>query len=146
MAKMRSATPITSRLCVTMRTVRPASRASVSRRSSTPAAVSASRLPVGSSARISAGSWMSARARHALGIRTVVEVERQEQVLLDGQQRDEVEELEDEADVPAAETRPRLLVERGEVRAGDDHGARAGRVDPRDPVEQRRLARAAACE
>src|SRR5439155_25873031 len=62
MAKIRSATPTTSRLWVTISTVRPASRASVSSRSSTSAAVSASRLPVGSSARMSAGSWISARA------------------------------------------------------------------------------------
>src|SRR5205814_7393347 len=55
MAKIRSATPTTSRLWVTISTVRPASRASVSSRSSTAVAVSASRLPVGSSARMSAG-------------------------------------------------------------------------------------------
>src|SRR5439155_9832030 len=60
--KTRSATPTTSRLCVTMTTVLPCSRTSPSNRLRTWAAVSASRLPVGSSARTSGGSWASARA------------------------------------------------------------------------------------
>src|SRR5204863_232345 len=85
-----------------------------------------------------------ARTRPAFGVGAAVELERQQQILLDGEQRDEVEELEDEADVPPAEARARLLVERGEVGAVDAHAARRRPVDAGDHVEQRRLAGAAA--
>ena len=84
------------------------------------------------------------RARDSFRIRAAVEVERQHQIFLDSQQRNQIVELEDEADVPAAEARARLLVERREVRAVDDHAPRRGPVDARDHVEQRRLAGAAA--
>ena len=87
-----------------------------------------------------------AGARDALGVRAIVQIERQQQIFLDGQQRDQVEELEHEADVAAAKARARLLVERGEVRAVDEHRPGGGPIDARDHVEQRRLAGAAAAD
>src|SRR5262249_13316037 len=46
-----------------------------------------------------------AGARGAFGVGAPVQIEGQQQVLLDGQQRDEIEELKDEADVRAPEAR-----------------------------------------
>ncbi len=125
------------------------------RRASSPRTCSAdsvSRLPVGSSARISRGSWARARAtatrccsppdsrsgkaparsarptspqqiarpgRARRSSRAADQLERQAQVLLDGQGRHEVEELEDEADVAAPEQGALALAERGDDRAAD---------------------------
>ena len=138
--------------------------------------VSASRSPVGSSARTRAGSWASARAmatrccspperRSGKASRAVgepdgveqararsrasaggvaVEVEQHAHVLLDRQRRDEVVELEHEADVAAAEERPVALGERPEVDAVDADLPGVGAVDARDEVEDGALARARA--
>src|SRR5262249_31161104 len=72
-----------------------------------------------------------------------LELEGEEEVLLDGERRDEGEELEDEADVVAAEERARVLGEAGEGDAVDDHLTGGGEVDPGEEVEERRLAGAA---
>src|SRR5437879_3002418 len=78
--------------------------------------------------------------------RAGVEFERQPEVFLDGQRRDQVEELEDETDVTPAEERARPLGECRHRRAVDDHLARRGHVDPAEQVEEGRLARPAAPE
>src|SRR5207253_569500 len=78
--------------------------------------------------------------------RAGVEFERQPEVFLDGQRRDQVEELEDEADVTPAEERALPLGECRHRRAVDDHLARRGHVDPAEQVEEGRLARPAAPE
>src|SRR2546430_944747 len=78
--------------------------------------------------------------------RAGVEFERQPEVFLDGQRRDQVEELEDEADVAPAEERAFPLGECRHRRAVDDHLARRGHVDPAEQVEERRLSRTAAPE
>ena len=57
------------------------------------------------------------------------------------QHRHEVEELEDQADVPGAPVRQLVLAEIVEALAGDQHLAGARTVDAGDQVEQRRLAR-----
>jgi hypothetical protein len=86
------------------------------------------------------------RPRHAVRVGAAVEVERQQEVLLHGQEWDEVEELKDEACVPAAEARARLLVERREVGAVHGHAPGRGPVDARDQVQQRGLPGAAAAD
>ena len=68
--------------------------------------------------------------------------ERQRDVLLRGEHRQEVEELEDEADVLATQLRQARVVEVGDVDSFDRHGARGRLVEPRKAVHQRRLARA----
>ena len=175
-AKIRSATPTTSRLCVTMTTVLPDSRARRveqlehrgrrlrvevagrlvgqdqrgvvdERPRDGHALLLAARQAVGK-ARARGRRGRPARAGRARAPRparrrTAVQLERQQQVLLDGEQRDQVEELEDEADVAAPEARARVLVERGEIGAVDHHAARRRAVDAGDQVEQRRLAGAA---
>src|SRR5436305_9538448 len=73
-----------------------------------------------------------------------LELQGEEEVLLDGQRRDEVEELEDEADPLAAEEGPLPLGEGREGDAVDDHLARVRLVDARQQVEQGGLPRAAA--
>ena len=83
-----------------------------------------------------------ARAQPRVGD-PAVQLERQQQILLDGQEWDEVEELEHEADVSAPEARARVLVERGEIGAVHEHAARRRAVDTRDQVQERRLPRPA---
>jgi hypothetical protein len=53
-----------------------------------------------------------------------------------------VERLEHEADVPRAQGRAAVLVEGGEVAAGEAHGSRGRLVEPGEQREQRGLARA----
>ena len=94
----------------------------------------AAREPVGKAARaVGRGPRASSSAAHAPArARRPAQFSSsgKQQVLLDGQQRDQVEELEDEADVPAPEARARALGERREVGAVDAHRARVGQVDP----------------
>src|SRR3954454_8553684 len=66
--------------------------------------------------------------------------ERQRDVLLGAQHRHEVEGLEDEAEPVAPQPREALVVERAELLAVDDHGARGRPVEPGQQVHQRRLA------
>ena len=68
------------------------------------------------------------------------ERERQQDVLLGGQHRHEVEGLEDEPETIAAQARERAVVEVGELGAVDHDGARGRAVEPREQVHQRRLA------
>ena len=68
--------------------------------------------------------------------------QRQQDVLLRGQRRHQVERLEDEADPVAAQPGQRLVVERDEVGVAEQHRAAGGVVERRAAVHQRRLARA----
>ena len=81
------------------------------------------------------------RALPLLGADGTRELERQEQVLHHGERRQQVEELEDEADVPPAEARALHLGECRQVHVGDADPALVRQVDAADEVEQRRLAR-----
>ena len=137
-----------------------------------PAPDSESRLPVGSSANRTVGRVISARAiatrccwppESSAGrwSRRSVEADardqrvdrrpagacagdrqRQHDVLLRRQRRQQVERLEDEADVLAAQARELAVVHARDVLAGDVDRARAGRVEAGEQVHQRRLARA----
>ena len=69
-----------------------------------------------------------------------VEGERQRGVLGGGQHRDEVEELEDEAEPTAAQLGDRLVGHGGDVGTVDEHLAARRPVQPADEVEQCRLA------
>src|SRR5436305_13719076 len=75
-----------------------------------------------------------------------LELQGEEEVLLDGQRRDEVEELEDEAAPLAAEEGPLPLGEGREGAAVDAHLARVRLVDARQKVEQCGLPREAATD
>jgi hypothetical protein len=68
--------------------------------------------------------------------------QRQDDVLLGRQHGQQVEELEDEADVLAAKPRQGRVVEAGDFRAGDRHAAAGRPIEPREDVHQGRLARA----
>jgi hypothetical protein len=68
--------------------------------------------------------------------------ERQRHVLFGGEHRQEVEELEDEADVLAAQLRQARVVEIGDVDPFDGDRAGGRLVEARQDVHQRRLARA----
>jgi hypothetical protein len=70
------------------------------------------------------------------------ELERQRDVLGRREHREQVEELEDEPDVVAAQLRQRRVVEIADVDAGDRHLARSGLVEAGEDVHERRLARA----
>ena len=70
------------------------------------------------------------------------EVERQRDVLQRGERRDQVEGLEDEADLVAPELGQLLVVSVGEVGAADVHLAGGERVEAGHAVHQRGLARA----
>src|SRR5262249_26123219 len=72
-----------------------------------------------------------------------VENERERDVLLRGVRRQEVEELEDEPDLPAAEDRQLVVPETRERRARDRDLARAGPVEPADQMKERDLSRPA---
>ena len=158
--------------CVTMMIVRPSSRTERRRKLSTSAPERESRLPVGSSAKTTSGLAMSARAiatrccwppdssdgpvREPLtepeggheGVeplavhRRAGQLERQQDVLLGGEHRQQVEALEDEPDAVAAQPGQRAVVERGDLRGAEPGGARRGLVEAREHVHQRRLARA----
>ena len=66
--------------------------------------------------------------------------ERQDDVLLGVEHRQEVEELEDEADVLAPQLRQLRVVEPRDLGAGDLHRARGRLVEAREDVHQGRLA------
>ena len=66
--------------------------------------------------------------------------ERQDDVLLGGEDRYEVEGLEDEAETIAAQPREALVVEMSELVAVDDDGAGARLVEPGEQVHERGLA------
>ena len=66
--------------------------------------------------------------------------QRQRHVLLRGQHRQQVEELEDEADVRAAQLRQLGVGHLRDVVAGDLDGALGRLVETREQVHQRRLA------
>src|SRR6187200_785505 len=68
--------------------------------------------------------------------------ERQNQVLLGGQDRDQVEELEDEAELVAAQLGQLAVVEMGDVDAVELDRARGRLVEAGEDVHQGRLARA----
>ena len=80
------------------------------------------------------------------GCGPAVELQRQQQVLGYGQGRDQVERLEEEADVAAPEPGPGGLVERVQSDSVDADRAAVGPVEPAEQVEQGRLAGAAAPE
>ena len=165
----RSATDAATASWVTMTTAWPNS--STARRSSARISceVVESRLPVGSSAKITAGSEASARAtatrccwppessdgrcvrRSASAtassswstrpsVTAAGERQRQAHVLLGGEHRHEVEGLEDEADLVAPQAREVGVVELADLGVGDRHGAAARAVEPREHVHQRGLA------
>ena len=68
--------------------------------------------------------------------------QRQRHVLLGGQHRQQVEELEDEADVRPAQLRQLVVGHRRDVVAGDLDGAVGRLVEAGEDVHERRLARA----
>jgi hypothetical protein len=68
------------------------------------------------------------------------ERERQQDVLLGGEDRHEVEGLEDEAEPIAAQPGERLVAEPADLLAVDGHGAARRRVEAREQVHQRGLA------
>lgn len=71
------------------------------------------------------------------------QLQRKKKILQNGEGGDEIEELEDEADVGAAKESPLPLGEPGELRAADGHLPRSGQIDAADEVEERRLPGAA---
>ena len=76
------------------------------------------------------------------GVGSFVEKPRKLDVLPDRQVRKEVEELEHDADVPPPVERAFPVGQGGDIPAADPDRAGGGRVDPRDEVEERRLAAA----
>src|SRR5690606_25245727 len=70
------------------------------------------------------------------------EFQGEEQILLDRERRDQVVELEDEADVTTPEERAFPLRQRGDLDTTDPHRSGRRLVDPADQVEQRGLPRA----
>ena len=68
------------------------------------------------------------------------ERQREPDVLLGGEDRDEVEGLEDEADLVAAQAREVAVVELADLGAADGHGAVGRAVEPGEHVHERRLA------
>jgi hypothetical protein len=75
-----------------------------------------------------------------LSFHGALELERKQEILDHRQGRQQIEELEDEADVSAAEDRPLPLAEPGEIGSRDDDAAGIGLVDPRQEVQQSRFA------
>ena len=70
------------------------------------------------------------------------EEEWERDVVDDAVARQQIERLEDDADVRAAVPRESVLIERAEVDAVDDDTPAAGALQTREDVQQRRLARA----
>ena len=64
----------------------------------------------------------------------------QHDVLFGGEHRQQVEELEDKADVLPAQARQLAVVERGDLGAGDLDRALGRLVEPGEDVHERRLA------
>ena len=83
----------------------------------------------------------SSRAR-SLRVGDAGQFQRHRHVLQRGHGRDQVERLEHDADMAAAEARQRVLVERAQVLAGDRHRAGVGPLQPGHHHQQRRFARA----
>ena len=75
--------------------------------------------------------------------RLVAQAQRQRDVLGRGQRGEEVEELEDDADVVAAERRALLVGERVHVDALDLDRSLVGRLEAAEHVQERALAAAA---
>ena len=75
-------------------------------------------------------------------IRRAGDLERHAHVLPRGERRQQVEELEDEADALAAEPREIVFRHRRDVGAVDDDAPGRRRVEPGEQPEQRRLAAA----
>ena len=139
--------------CVTITTVWPNSSTAVRSRPSTSSLDFESRLPVGSSANTTAGRDTSARAtatrccwppdssagrcvsrspsptvsisrsNHSRVRPPPRDRQRQQHVLLGRQHRDQVEELEDEAELVAPQPRELGVVEAGDLLAVERHGA-----------------------
>ena len=159
---------------VTITMVLPKSLFSLDRMVRTSCAEAASRLPVGSSARIRAGSVTMARAmatrcswppeswrgkwsrrsprptslsavaacsRRSAFFETG-ELQRQLDIFQRGQHRDQIELLEDEADVLVAPAGDLAVAERAQVLAEDADLAAGGPVHGGDQVQQRGFARA----
>src|SRR5438874_3412645 len=68
------------------------------------------------------------------------DVEREGHVLGGGERRNQVERLEDEANLLAAQQRQLLLAERRQIDVADEHAPRREAAQPRHAVQQRRLA------
>jgi hypothetical protein len=66
--------------------------------------------------------------------------QRQQDVLLGIERRQEVEGLKDEADVPAAQLGQRLVAHRRDVLRPDVDAARRRAIEPGEQVHERRLA------
>ena len=157
---------------VTMTMVWPNSSTERRRKPSTSAPEVLSRLPVGSSAKMTSGRLTSARAQatrccwppesspgrwssrsrsptvsmtwsNQSPVRLAAgDGERQEDVLLGRQRRDEVEGLEDEADVVAPGPGEVLLAQGGQLGVAEEDPAAGHRVQAGGAVHERRLARA----
>ena len=82
------------------------------------------------------------RSIHCLVALVAAEEQRQGDVLLRGERRDQVVGLEDEADRGAAQLGELLVVELGEVDVADVHRPAGEVVEPGEAVHQRALARA----
>jgi hypothetical protein len=82
---------------------------------------------------------------HAVDPAAVTLASRQRQrecdVLVRRQRRDQVEGLENETDTVAAQDRQMVVIELAEVRIADERDARGQRVESRDAMQQRRLPR-----
>src|SRR5262249_16657163 len=74
--------------------------------------------------------------------RDATDFHRHRDVLVRSQRRNQVEELEDEADLLAAQSRQAVLVEPRDVHVVDEHRAGRGGREPGDQPEQGRLAAA----
>src|SRR6185436_3354808 len=81
-----------------------------------------------------------ARAFVDLLPRPAAQVQRQPHVLQRAQRRQQVEELEDEADLVAADAGQLVVAEAGERLAVDAHLAGGRAIEPADQVQQRRFA------
>jgi hypothetical protein len=77
-----------------------------------------------------------------LGVAGAGDLHRHGDVLERRERRDEVKELEDEADLLATESGEAVFAELGDVDAVDQHVTRARRVQPGNQPEQRGLAAA----
>jgi len=75
-------------------------------------------------------------------IRRAGDLHRDGDILVRGQRRNQVKELEHEPDLLAAQPGQRILVELRDVDLVYQHGAGRGRVEAGDEAEQRRLAAA----
>ena len=113
----------------------PSSRFTRSSTSRTMRPVSTSSAPVGSSHSSTSGRLAIARLHRVVG-----DVRHQRDAFRRGEARDQVAELEDEADVLAPEVRELLVAPLGQGVIEVVHLARGGRVEPAEQVEERRLA------